>query len=194
MPYTSHGHPYGNTSPDEPRPDHVARCGGPAMCRQCATEANRATADQTTNPDEMADLKAQLAAAQKQVADLHDTFASLWGVFVPLFNQSLSAIRPVLTAAGFALPDLKVIDATTAAPEEPRRDGQLLHVNAITGDDRHPMTATQWAVGHPDGRHTCYGDQEWVACGQAAEEDGPGSTTMYRSVTITYGPWVEVPR
>lgn len=39
MPYTSHGHPYGTVSPDEPRPVLVARCGGPPMCAQCAREA-----------------------------------------------------------------------------------------------------------------------------------------------------------
>jgi hypothetical protein len=36
--YTSHGHWVGPGEPTQP-PDLVARCGGPAICAQCAREA-----------------------------------------------------------------------------------------------------------------------------------------------------------
>lgn len=39
MPYTSHGHPYGVISADEPAPEMRARCGGPALCRTCKNDA-----------------------------------------------------------------------------------------------------------------------------------------------------------
>lgn len=41
MPYTSHGHWYGPGDPTEPRPDATARCGGPAICRECSEEAGK---------------------------------------------------------------------------------------------------------------------------------------------------------
>lgn len=36
--YTSHGHQISGTSVEEPRPP-IARCGGPRICKNCATEA-----------------------------------------------------------------------------------------------------------------------------------------------------------
>lgn len=41
MPYTSHGHWYGETEPTgtEARPSLVARCGGPGLCPDCARQA-----------------------------------------------------------------------------------------------------------------------------------------------------------
>jgi hypothetical protein len=40
MPYTRHGHWYGADDPTTP-PDAVARCGGPAVCPDCALDAHR---------------------------------------------------------------------------------------------------------------------------------------------------------
>ena len=37
--YTSHGHQIQGTIAEEPRPSHVARCGGPSICVKCGTEA-----------------------------------------------------------------------------------------------------------------------------------------------------------
>lgn len=39
MPFTRHGHPFGVIDTDEPRPNSVARCGGPGLCRECSAEA-----------------------------------------------------------------------------------------------------------------------------------------------------------
>lgn len=40
MPYTRHGHWYGAVEPTA-LPDMVARCGGPAICPDCARDAHR---------------------------------------------------------------------------------------------------------------------------------------------------------
>ena len=42
MSYTSHGYWVGPGEPTEPRPQLIARCGGPGMCAQCAREALQA--------------------------------------------------------------------------------------------------------------------------------------------------------
>lgn len=41
MPYTSHGHWFGADAPtaEDVQPRLVARCGGPALCPECAREA-----------------------------------------------------------------------------------------------------------------------------------------------------------
>lgn len=39
MPYTTHGHWYGDGEPTEPGPQLVARCGGPAICYDCSVQA-----------------------------------------------------------------------------------------------------------------------------------------------------------
>lgn len=44
MPYTSHGHWFGPGEPAEPRPQLVARCGGPALCSECWDEAKNLVA------------------------------------------------------------------------------------------------------------------------------------------------------
>ncbi|SET49616.1 hypothetical protein [Nonomuraea wenchangensis] len=51
MPYTSHGHAYGVIDTDQPRPTLVARCGGPRLCKKCATEA-AATPSEARQMDE----------------------------------------------------------------------------------------------------------------------------------------------
>ena len=41
-PWTRHGHPVdGVTVAGTTRPNLVARCGGPAICKQCALDAER---------------------------------------------------------------------------------------------------------------------------------------------------------
>lgn len=37
--HTAHGHPCCGSAPVGGRPSMVARCGGPAICPKCATEA-----------------------------------------------------------------------------------------------------------------------------------------------------------
>lgn len=44
MPYTTHGHWFGESDPTGPAPQLVARCGGPHLCTVCALEAHRADA------------------------------------------------------------------------------------------------------------------------------------------------------
>lgn len=39
MPYTKHGYWYGEGEPTQPGPALVAKCGGPAVCTGCATDA-----------------------------------------------------------------------------------------------------------------------------------------------------------
>ncbi|MEV8439170.1 hypothetical protein AB0425_17485 [Actinosynnema sp. NPDC051121] len=39
MPYTRHGHWFGEGEPTEPKPKLVARCGGPSICSNCAQDA-----------------------------------------------------------------------------------------------------------------------------------------------------------
>jgi hypothetical protein len=51
MPYTSHGHAYGVIDTDQPRPTHIARCGGPGLCKKCAVEA-AATPSEARQMDE----------------------------------------------------------------------------------------------------------------------------------------------
>lgn len=41
MPYTRHGHWYGDNHPTSPPLGAVARCGGPALCPACALDAQR---------------------------------------------------------------------------------------------------------------------------------------------------------
>ncbi len=48
MPYTRHGHWYGQDDPDRPFPGLVARCGGPGLCPKCAVDAHRG--DQGVTP------------------------------------------------------------------------------------------------------------------------------------------------
>jgi len=43
MPFTHHGHEHGN-GPLDVRPPLVARCGGPALCRECARDVGRLNA------------------------------------------------------------------------------------------------------------------------------------------------------
>ncbi|WP_299488813.1 DUF6275 family protein [uncultured Gordonia sp.] len=42
MAYTSHGHQVAGTPVETPRPDRVARCGGPGLCKVCSPEAEKA--------------------------------------------------------------------------------------------------------------------------------------------------------
>ena len=88
------------------------------------------------------------------------------------------------------------VNPRAVRPPEPIRDGHLLDITALVAYDHDddPTTATQWAVRRPNGSTCAYGDQTWVSSGQAAEEDQPGTVTMWRQVTITYGPWVEATR
>lgn len=49
MPYTRHGHWYGADDPTTP-PDEVARCGGPAVCPDCALDAHRGEEGPSVHP------------------------------------------------------------------------------------------------------------------------------------------------
>lgn len=67
------------------------------------------------------------------------------------------------------------------------------HLTGLTGeriDD--PTWAVQFAVVDPDGTRTAYGDQSWVAAsGPVRDGSHPGGRIQSRTVTITYGEWVD---
>lgn len=55
---------------------------------------------------------------------------------------------------------------------------------------RGPHLGVQFTVLATNGERHTYGDQEWVADGRALDHH-PGGRVQHRSVTITYGPWVD---
>jgi hypothetical protein len=64
----------------------------------------------------------------------------------------------------------------------------LMDVTGLTDDD--PNSGVQFAVLDPDGTHHAYGDQSWVAYGQAIRCGmHPDGRIQRRTVTITYGEW-----
>lgn len=67
----------------------------------------------------------------------------------------------------------------------------LLDITALTDDRDNPTTALQYGV-LDRGEHHVYGDQSWVAYGNAQREEHPDGKTQRRRITITYGPWVDV--
>lgn len=81
-------------------------------------------------------------------------------------------------------------DAESAAAH-PSRPVHSLHVAALTDQDDDPTDAVQYAV-LDRGQHHTYGDQEWVASGQALHDAHQNGRVQRRTVTITYGEWVDV--
>lgn len=68
-----------------------------------------------------------------------------------------------------------------------------LEVTGLTADDPESGDQTsgiQFSVLDPDGTHTTYGDQSWVASGQCIKDGShPDGRIQYRTITITYGEW-----
>lgn len=58
MPYTSHGHWFGPGEPTEPRPQLVAKCGGPGICGDCVHEEAEWT--KGIRPEDLADELVEL--------------------------------------------------------------------------------------------------------------------------------------
>lgn len=56
-------------------------------------------------------------------------------------------------------------------------------------DAGEPQSGVQYGVLGKDGKHYLYGDQGWVASGQAIEDAHPGGRIQRRTFTITYGEW-----
>lgn len=55
MPYTTHGHALPGTTPGEPKPQMVARCGGPELCAACSREAALRAQGSPMTADDMAE-------------------------------------------------------------------------------------------------------------------------------------------
>ena len=58
--------------------------------------------------------------------------------------------------------------------------------------DLRPAGGVQYAVKDRSGEYITYGDQHWVASGQALADAHPDGTIVRRTVTVTYGEWEEV--
>lgn len=73
-----------------------------------------------------------------------------------------------------------------------RRVGNyLLYIAALTDERVDPTSADQFSVVDRDGVRHVYGDQSWVAYGQVLVDAHPGGRVQRRTVTITYGEWVD---
>ena len=80
MPYTSHGHWYG---PDEPtgteaRPMLTARCGGPALCPECARQAGAAGPRRNTVQRRRYATRAELAGLMAERMRGENDMDSTW--------------------------------------------------------------------------------------------------------------------
>ncbi len=53
-----------------------------------------------------------------------------------------------------------------------------------------PTVAIEYAVRTPDGQTHAYGDQSWVAYGDALTDHPEGSTIVRRINLVSYGTWV----
>ncbi len=80
------------------------------------------------------------------------------------------------------------MDIETTGPLGPVRHSLDLVGITQGGAAGEPISAVQYAVLAPSGRHLIFGDQEWVRSGQALQ-DFPGGVVRRRSVTIVYGRW-----
>lgn len=70
---------------------------------------------------------------------------------------------------------------------------QHLDVPALTVDDLdEPHTATQFCVVDSLGIRYIYGDQSWVAHGDALRHQHPDGHIERREITLTYGEWMPV--
>jgi len=68
-----------------------------------------------------------------------------------------------------------------------------LELLGLTDDAGEPKSATQYAIVTPDGKRHLYGDQKWVAYGNAIRDGShPDGRIQQRSITIAYGPWEDV--
>lgn len=66
-----------------------------------------------------------------------------------------------------------------------------LSIDALTDQTgENPTGAVQYCVVGAFGERHVYGDQGWVASGQAVIDAHPGGHVEYRTVTISYGAWV----
>ncbi|MEO3860890.1 hypothetical protein [Acrocarpospora sp. B8E8] len=74
MPYTSHGHAYGMIDTSQPRPNAVARCGGPRICAVCSREAEPQPVSEIPpgDPDQLA-----YTAAEKVARAFHQAYERL---------------------------------------------------------------------------------------------------------------------
>ena len=70
----------------------------------------------------------------------------------------------------------------------------LIAITGLTDDDQRtqdPTTGAQFAVLDPDGERTAYGDQRYVAYGECLQDGHPDGKIQRRTITITYGEWVD---
>jgi hypothetical protein len=61
-----------------------------------------------------------------------------------------------------------------------------------TGPIDEPTGGVQYAV-LDKGEHHVYGDQGWIADADVIADEHPNGRIQRRTVTITYGPWEDVP-
>ena len=67
-----------------------------------------------------------------------------------------------------------------------------IHVTGVSDQrDDDTTEGVQFCVLDPDGSRHVYGDQSWVAYGGAVRDSHPRGRVQRRSVTITYGEWVD---
>lgn len=93
MPYTSHGHAYGDTT-GHSQPARRARCGGPGICGQCSREAAQQPADTQTAADLIGDhgISPEEAA---HVLHHFDEGGYRPGKFTGLLVEAMAAADPV---------------------------------------------------------------------------------------------------